>query len=175
MPVAEGSGSVYEMELEPSSAGGACAQAPPKLRPRRSASKPRRARPLAAKPDHAAALHQLAGSIAAMRGFDEVNLDLDCRLEGVTHRGTVRFKVLHVEQLTASMLDRWRLLCSSRGYLPRIAVSTSTSEVNITCTPLSASADGAVAACKAWGAALHPLTLCFWVLAALNLLRHAYD
>ena len=165
---------VYDLDLDASPDG--AQQAPPRMRSRRSASKPRRSSRTAPADTYDAegTLEHLANSIAAMRGFDDANLDLVCEVQGVSHRGTVKFRVMHVEQLTASMLDRWRLLCSSRGYVPRVSVNTATSEVTIQCTPLAASAGGILVACKRFAAKLHPLTWCFWVLLALNVLRRAY-
>lgn len=147
----------------------ACSQDPPKLRRRRSASRARHIRTAERAPADA---KKMADAIAACGSADGGNMDVQCTVQGVTHRGAVKFKVLKLEELTGSMIDRWRFLCTSRGYFPEIHFATSQSEATIVCTPISTSCSACETPLRLLRA-VHPLTAAFLVLLGANVARHA--
>lgn len=170
---------VYDMDLEPSGQN----QAMPELRRRRAKSRPRQKPgspasddPYDGKPLRARAAH-LARAIAATSDRCGQNLDLECRVHGVTPRGAVKLKVLKVEALSADMLDHWRALCASQGYLAEVTFCTVTSEVNIVCTPRALRKNLCSTLCDTRGRTrvvqLHPLSALFAVVFVANLVRHA--
>lgn len=156
-------------------------QNPANLRRRRNAS--RRRRPPVGesrgKPTAARAAH-LARSLAAVAAQDsDTNLDLECQVHGVTHRGTLKLKVLKVESLSADMVDVWRTVCAEHGYAADVTFSTVTSEVDIVCTPLPPKSTWGhlcQGMCGSWRRntvlGMHPLTAASLVLTVADILRH---
>lgn len=147
-----------------------CNQDPPKLRRRRSASRARHVRGAERAPSDA---ENLARDLAACGSADGINMDVKCTVHGVTHRGAVKFKVVNIEELTGSIIDRWRFVCTSRGYLPRIKFKTAQSEATIVCAPMTASCPACDAPMRVLRA-LHPLTTAFLLLLGANVARHAF-
>lgn len=140
-----------------------CSQDPPTLRRRRrSASRPRHN-------EKADAAAKLARRIALLGAEDGHNIDIECSVQGVTHRGAIKFQVLKLEKMTGSMVDKWRFLCTSHGYFPEISFHTSRSEASIVCTPMASSLT-----CPSFAplAKLHPLTALSVLLVVVNVGRH---
>ena len=146
-----------------------CSQDPPKLRRRRSASRAKHVRSAERAPEDA---KKLARAIAACGSVDGANMDVRCDVQGVTHRGAVKFKILNIEELTGAMVDRWRLVCTSRGYFPEISLTTAQSEATIVCTPMTASCASCETPLRALRV-MHPLTTTFLLLLGANAVRHA--
>ena len=147
-----------------------CSQNPPKLRRRRSASRAKHVRSAERAPSDA---EHLARAIAACGSADGSNMDVKCTVQGVTHRGAVKFKIVNIEELTGSMIDRWRFVCTSRGYLPEIEFKTAQSEATIVCAPMTASCAACDAPMRVLRA-MHPLTTTFLLLLGANAARHAF-
>ena len=104
------------------------------------------------------------------------NLDLDCKVFGVTHRGGFKLRVVHLEEMTSSMVDRWRAVCLTRGYASTISFDVTASEALIVATPILKVASWASWCGNACGnpcAKLDPLNAVFVGALALNTLRHA--
>ena len=103
---------------------------------------------------------------------EDANLDLKCSVAGVTHRGGFKLRVMGVEQLTSSMLDRWRAICASQGYTSSVSFDVTASEANIIATPLFVTAKSSWFRCVP---NVDPLNALFLGALALNALRHALD
>lgn len=129
------------------------------------------------------AVRRVATEVARqVRGHDHDNLDLDCRVAGVTHRGGFKLRVVRLEEMTSVMVDRWRALCLSRGYASAISFDVTASEALIVATPFlktTSWASWCTSWCTSWcGNACvktDPLNALFVGALALNTLRHALD
>ena len=113
---------------------------------------------------------------------NSINLDLECQVFGVTHRGGFKLRVLHLEEMTSSMVDRWRAVCLSRGYASTISFDVTASEALIVATPILKAASWASWCGDACGNPcgnpcdkMDPLNAVFLGALALNTLRHALD
>ena len=102
------------------------------------------------------------------------NLDLDCKVFGVTHRGGFKLRVVHLEEMTSSMVDRWRAVCLTRGYASTISFDVTASEALIVATPIL-KATGWASWCGDACGKMDPLNAVFLGALALNTLRHALD
>ena len=109
-------------------------RAPP--RRRRGHSRPRLRR---AHPEGNVVLRAAEASVRAVAeavarqvcGHKEENLDLACRVAGVTHRGGFKLRVMHIEEISSAMVDRWRAVCLARGYASTISFDVTASEALI--------------------------------------------
>jgi len=102
------------------------------------------------------------------------NLDLDCKVFGVTHRGGFKLRVVHLEEMTSSMVDRWRTVCLTRGYASTVSFDVTASEALIVATPILKAASWA-SWCGNPCAKMDPLNAVFLGALVLNTLRHALD
>lgn len=109
---------------------------------------------------------------------NSTNIDLDCQVFGVTHRGGFKLRVVHLEEMTSSMVDRWRAVCLTRGYASTISFDVTASEALIVATPILKAASWASwcgDACGSPCGKMDPLNAVFLGALALNTLRHALD
>lgn len=123
------------------------------------------------------ALHvrSVAESVARqVNGHNHDNLDLECRVAGVTHRGGFKLRVVRLEEVTSTMVDRWRALCLTRGYASTISFDVAASEARIVATPILKT-PGLSTCCTGWCTKMDPLNALFVGALALNTLRHALD
>lgn len=184
--------------LTPPSEGDAAGLRPPAGIRRRRASSRKGARRRPLPPAGTQSAEELAQSLGVLGAQDGANLDIRSAVHGVTHRGTVRIKLTHIESLTDTMLDQWRFLCTAQGYLPSVAFDAATNEAVVSCTPIRTPArcaacpacpacPGAGGACGTARASLggacargclrgRPAasTVVFACLFGMNVLRHAY-
>ena len=100
------------------------------------------------------------------------NLDLVCKVFGVTHRGGFKLRVVHLEEVTSSMVDRWRAVCLTRGYASTVAFDVTASEATVVATPLLKTPRWA-GRCGSTCGKMDPLNAVFAGALALNTLRHA--
>ena len=126
------------------------------------------------------AVRRVATEVARqVRGHDHDNLDLECRVAGVTHRGGFKLRVVRLEEMTSAMVDRWRAVCLSRGYASAISFDVTASEALIVATPILKAATSWASWCTSWCgnacAKTDPLNALFVGALALNTLRHALD
>ena len=150
------------------------------LRRRRAHSRPRLRRAHSkdnrALRDAEASVRAVAEAVARkVCGHKEENLDIACKVAGVTHRGGFKLRVMHIEEINSAMVDRWRAVCLSRGYASTISFDVTASEAIILASPLvdsawprAASRCGSAACGK-----MDPLNAIFLGAVALNTLRHA--
>ena len=125
---------------------------------------------------------ELARGLGVLGAQDGANVDIQAAVHGVTHRGTVRIKITHIESVTDTMLDQWRFLCTAQGYLPTITFDAGTNEADVSCTPVRESAWRVCGGCTrrcarhtnadAWWENVHPTTLLFVCLFVVNVFRH---
>ena len=100
------------------------------------------------------------------------NLDLVCQVFGVTHRGGFKLRVMHLEEVTSSMVDRWRAVCLTRGYASTVSFDVTASEALIVATPIL-KATGWASWCGNACGKMDPLNAVFLGALTLNTLRHA--
>lgn len=106
---------------------------------------------------------------------NSINLDLDCTVFGVTHRGGFKLRVMHLEEMTSFMVDRWRAVCLTRGYASTISFDVTASEALIVATPILKAASWASWCGNACGnpcGKMDSLNAVFVGALALNTLRH---
>ena len=106
---------------------------------------------------------------------NSINLDLDCQVFGVTHRGGFKLRVVHLEEMTSSMVDRWRAVCLTSGYASTISFDVTASEALIVATPILKAASWATWCGNACGnpfGKMDSLNAVFVGALALNTLRH---
>lgn len=125
------------------------------------------------------AVRRVAAEVARqVSGRNDENLDLECRVAGVTHRGGFKLRVVRLEEMTSAMVDRWRAVCLSRGYASAISFDVTASEAHIVATPILNSStlpNWCTNWCANWCTKTDPLNALFVGALALNTLRHALD
>ena len=136
--------------------------------PLRRRAKSRGPRPKRVRSQQTSAASSIANALLRLCKNEE-NLDAECVVSGVTHRGGVRLKVLKLEIVTDTMIAEWRAECLSRGYFPRVSFDVTSSEALIDCRQMFPRDSSVAALCRA----VHPLTTAFLVLVLLNCVRHA--
>ena len=123
-------------------------------------------------------VEELARSLGQLGARE--NLDIRSEVYGVTHRGTVRIKLTHIESLTDTMLDQWRCLCAAQGYAPKVTFDASTNEAEVSCTPIPTQG-WACERCASWRKTLpsrctpphlSASTLVFLCMFVCNVVRH---
>jgi hypothetical protein len=95
-----------------------------------------------------------------------LNMDLKCVVLGVTPRGGYKLKLLCVEVVSDTIIAKWKQYCTNLGYNCTITYDTINACATIHATRVKAPENGIL--CKT---RVHPLTLLFIVLVAINLCR----